>query len=62
MCLCGIDPDSQVGQVLTQGQWLALMTIDNNLSLFDFQANSLLEKGNQCLKTASNKWSKRNKV
>lgn len=47
----------QQGQVLTQGQWPALMTIDNNLSLFDFQPNSLLERGNHCLKTASNKWS-----
>lgn len=58
----GITPDSRVGQVLTQGQWSALMTIDNNLSLFDFQPNSLLERGNHSLKTASNKWSGRNKA
>lgn len=57
MCPCDIDPDSEMGQVLTQGQQPALMTIDNNLSLFDFQPNSLLERGNHCLKTAS-KWSK----
>lgn len=57
-----IEPDSRVGQVLTQGQWLTLMTIDNNLSLFDFQPNSLLERGNHCLKTASNKWSRTNKA
>lgn len=38
-----IDPDSGVGQVPTQGPQPALMTIDNNLSLFDFQPNSLLE-------------------
>lgn len=57
MCPCDIDPDSEMGQVLTQGQRPALMTIDNNLSLFDFQPNSLLERGNHCLKTAS-KWSK----
>lgn len=30
------------------------MTIDNNLSLFDFQPNSLLERGNHFHKTASN--------
>lgn len=40
-----IDPDSGVGQVPTQGPQPALMTIDNNLSLFDFQPNSLLETG-----------------
>lgn len=57
----GIDPDSKVGQVLTQGQRPALMTIDNNLSLLDFQPNSLLERGNHCLKTAGHKWSGRNK-
>lgn len=57
MRLRGIEPDSRVGQVLTQGQWPALMTIDNNLSLFDFQPNSLLERENHCLKTAS-KWRK----
>ena len=58
---CGIDPDSKVGQVLTQGQRPALMTIDNNLSLLDFQPNSLLERGNHCLKTAGHKWSGRHK-
>lgn len=41
---CDIDPDGGIGQVPTQGQQPALMTIDNNLSLFDFQPNSLLEK------------------
>lgn len=60
-CLHGIEPDSRVGQVLTQGQRLTLMTIDNNLSFFDFQPNSLLERGNYCLETASNKWSRRKK-
>lgn len=59
--LCCIEPDSRVGQVLTQGQWPALMTIDNNLSLFDFQPNSLLERGNHYPKTASNKWSGKSK-
>lgn len=46
---------SSVWQILTPGHWPALMTIDNNLSLFDFQPNSLMERGNQCLKNASDK-------
>lgn len=58
----GIEPVSRVGQVLTQGQWPALMTIDNNLSLFDFQPNSLSDRGSHCLKTAGNKWSGRIKA
>lgn len=33
MCPYGIEPDSIVRQVLTKGQWPALMSIDNNLSL-----------------------------
>lgn len=54
MCPHGIEPDSRVGQVLTQGQCPALMTIDNNLSLSDFQPNSLLERGNHCPKPTTN--------
>lgn len=46
---CDIDPDGGIGQVPTQGQQPALMTIDNNLSLFDFQPNSLLEKRGEWL-------------
>lgn len=46
---CDIDPDGGIGQVPTQGQQPALMTIDNNLSLFDFQPNSLLEKRREWL-------------
>lgn len=46
---CDIDPDGGIGQVPTQGQPPALMTIDNNLSLFDFQPNSLLEKRGEWL-------------
>lgn len=50
-----IDPDSKMGQALTQGQQPALMTIDNNLNLFDFQPNSLLERANHCHKSSNNK-------
>lgn len=56
------EPDSRVGQVLTQGQWPALIAIDSSLSLLDFQPNSLLERANHCLKTGGNKWSGRDKA
>lgn len=54
MCPNRTEPVGKVGQVFTQSQQHTLMSIDNNLSLFDFRPNSLLERRHHCLKLTKN--------